>query len=122
MVRIKYRYVIVQLHPRDPDSRYAPEGADIVSGIQAPFTEMFGLFGSASVLTTLRVLDWNRERHIGVFRVARDWAQNVRSFFESIDFFSGIPIHFVVHHAAGTIEKARQWIEENDTAFSLRPE
>jgi hypothetical protein len=41
----------------------------------------------------------------------------VRSFFESIDRLNGVLLRFVVHHAAGTIEKARKWIGENDQAF-----
>jgi RNase P/RNase MRP subunit POP5 len=109
--------VVLQLQPADATSSYAPDGSDIVSGIQAPFTEMFGLFGAASVLTTLRVIAWNRATRIGVFRIARDWASQVRDFFTSVEHFAGIPARFLVHHTAGTIEKARQWIDENDTTF-----
>jgi RNase P/RNase MRP subunit POP5 len=117
MVRLKRRYIVVQMRVIDPESAYSPEESDLVAGIQSPFTEMYGLFGAASVLTILRVLNWNRAKRIGVIQVPRHWCQNVQTFFRSLTAFGGIPVQFVVHHASGTIEKARRWIDENDFAF-----
>lgn len=116
-MRIKHRYLILQIVPEDRDSAYAPSEDDIREAMREPFTEMFGLFGAGSVLTVMKFCIWQSDRRLGVLRVPRDWAQNVRHFFESLDRISTVRLSVVVHHIAGTIDQAQRWMEDNESVF-----
>ena len=117
MVRLKHRYLILQLVPEDPASTYAPEATDVVASIQQPFTEMFGLFGAGSVLTVIRLFNWIPQRRLGVLRVPAQWAPNVLHFFSTLEDLSGLKLSAVVHHVSGTIDQAQAWMSENDSVF-----
>ena len=117
MVRLKHRYVIVQLVPDDPVSTYAPESTDVISAIQEPFIAMYGLFGAGSVLTVIRLFNWNPQRRLGVFRVPSQWSQNVVHFLESLEDLSGVKLRVIVHHVSGTIDQAQAWMSDNDSVF-----
>jgi RNase P/RNase MRP subunit POP5 len=116
MVRYKHRYLIVQIRVA-PECSYTPADSDILTGMQVPFTNTFGLFGAGSALITLKILNWDRGKRLGMFRVARDWAVNLRDFLQSLESLDSIPLQFVVHHTAGTIDQAQRWMEENDFMF-----
>jgi RNase P/RNase MRP subunit POP5 len=116
MVRYKHRFLIVQIRVA-PDSTYSPDDSEILAGIQVPFTNMFGIFGAGSALVTLRMVNWDRGKRLGIFRVARDWATNLRDFLQALDSLNSIPLEFVVHHTAGTIDQAQKWMDANDFVF-----
>jgi RNase P/RNase MRP subunit POP5 len=113
MVRLKFRYFVIEMKLNDANSTYAPEANDIMTGIIGPFTARYGIWGAGSCLTSVRMIVWNRESRIGVFRVPRKWDLFAREFFGSIDNFNAIALRIVVHHVAGTIDQAQKWMRAN---------
>lgn len=117
MVRIKHRYLIIQIVPEDRDSTYAPSESDVISSIREPFTEMYGVFGAGSVLTVMRLSNWLPDRRLGILKVPREWATNVINFFQAMDRIATIKLSVRVHHNAGTIDQAQRWMENNEAVF-----
>ena len=117
MVRLKHRYLVLQVIPADRSTHRVMTDSDIMGWIRKPFTDMYGIFGAGAVLTVMRFKYWNPDNMVGVVRVPKEWGRNVQHFFASLSELNGMQLTVRVYHMSGTIDRAQLWIGRNDNVF-----
>ncbi|KAK8878183.1 RNA-binding protein pop5 [Tritrichomonas musculus] len=119
MVRIKWRYILFQTHATNDTNTYGPTAEQLISGLQQPFMNEYGVFGWGHVWPTLKALLWSPNEGIGLFRVPRDWCTQFVNFLQSLTSINNVPLTIKVHHISGTIDQCQRWLDENGFTFEI---